>query len=127
MAKATVRSEIGKLNIRNAMSTAPGTDVGDLFPGDIMEGNVLGNWFAFTKVTRGQDTEIFPSMRYAALANPLNLNEKYLDIDTSTEPTPPTIPPAPTLPILELTIGGSYTVVTLENRSNGIFIQLQPK
>lgn len=130
MARGIVRQEIEKLNIRTAMSTAPGTDVGDVFPLDILLGSVLGNWFAFDKVVRkstGQ-IELFPNTVYAAIANPLNLSEKYLTIETTgEEPAPPTIPPAPVFPLLELTIGGAYDVVTLEQRSTGVYIQLKPK
>lgn len=130
MTKATVNSDIEKLNIRNAMSTAPNTDVGDLYAGDYMIGTVLGNWFAFDEVYRvGGQIERFPGKCYAAIANPNNLSDLYLTVVTTNDPPIPIpTPTEPPLPELILNIGGSYTLVNIVNNTDGsITIKLLPK
>ena len=126
MAKCVVQDDVQKLNIRNAMSTAPGTDDGDLFPGDVVYGTVLGNWVAFDKVYRKSGgVDAFAGKRYAAIANPLNLNDLYMTITNDTEPVPnPNPGPVPSLPSLTISVDSpEYEIVKITDRS----VEVRPK
>jgi hypothetical protein len=117
--KGTVNSTTTSgVKIRTGMSAIPETDTGKkLFPGDRVYGTVLGNWIAFTDVYRNDGTvEDLGGTRYAAVANPTNLSEKYLTLTNEPEPPVPDPDPQPSvLPTLEISIGGDgYETVNVE-------------
>lgn len=105
------------INIR-AEAKQASQDMGDLYTGDLVIGTLLNGWIAFDGIYRkasNYSRENLPTTRYAAVANPTNLAEKFMAlIDLTITPTPQ---PAPTLQPLEISIGGEgYNLVTVELR-----------
>lgn len=107
------------INIRSEMRVTPTNDVGDLKTGDVVIGTVLAGWIEFDKVYRkasGQSqAEPLGLTRYAAVQDPSVPATKYMMLVDANVGTSPVPSPLPTLPTLDIAIGGNeYETVNVE-------------
>ena len=107
-----------KINIRSGMTTATGTDMGDLFAGDVVIGTVIDGWIAFDRVYRKTVgvavAEPLGFTRYAAVHEPSNPGTKHIMlVDANITPAP--VPTTPSAQPLNIAIGGdAYETVNVE-------------
>jgi hypothetical protein len=99
------------------------TDMGDLFPGDVLIATIIDGWAAFDVVYRkslGGKPEALGFKRYAAVYEPGIPTQRYMMlVDVNINPTPaPT--PAPITEPLRIAVDGG-------NLYESVNLELQPK
>ena len=121
------------LKIRTQMNTSVDSDTWEkLYRGDVIYGTVLGNWLSFNyyyDASNNMQRVDMPGARYAAIANPSNVNTIYITItnDVDPGPGPEPEPPPSELPTFSVVYDGSnYEIVSVVQLDNKVTIVFRP-
>ncbi len=106
---------VNKINAR-LLPGVNSADVGDLYLNDKVYGEVINGWIKFERVYRANGVIDDGTKGYAAIHNPTNLTDMYMNLENKLEPDSNPFPdPAPAVKPLTISIGGEdYETVTIE-------------